>query len=512
MSQSNYENCEQFEKEFAEYFGSNHAVMVNSGSTANLLMIALLKWRHNLTRFEGANIIVPVIGWSTTYFPLTHNGFRVNFVDVDPETYNIDVNKIEQAINPSTVAIMPVNLVGNPANYTEIKAICAKHKLLLLEDNCEALGAKWDDRHTGTLGFAGSHSFFFSHHMQTMEGGMICTPNEGDVHWLKSLRAHGWCRDLPDDFELYTKTGDFFKDSFTFVAPGYNVRPLEMSGAIGSVQLKKWPKLLQGRLENLKYFRELFDDVPWLRLQQDKHGESSWFAFGCVLQESLLGRRDEVTKAFDEHGIEYRPIASGKISIRLALFYACCLCLIALMVLIKFNTFTIIIALGSMPLAFTYPLMKRYTYWPQLFLGITFNYGLILGWTSINQEINLTAIILYFGAIFWTLGYDTIYGYQDIQDDEIIGLKSTSIKFKNNAKKFLVTCYTIFFVSLIIVGVYMGFKNFYYLALILPLIHLIFFQIKKFKSSDSEICLKIFKSNNFFGLIVFATIIFGKIV
>jgi len=137
---------------------------------------------------------------------------------------------------------------------------------------------------------------------------------------------------------------------------------------------------------------------------------------------------------------------------------------------------------------------------------------LILGWTSINQEINLTAIILYFGAIFWTLGYDTIYGYQDIQDDEIIGLKSTSIKFKNNAKKFLVTCYTIFFVSLIIVGVYMGFKNFYYLALILPLIHLIFFQIKKFKSSDSEICLKIFKSNNFFGLIVFATIVIGKIV
>lgn len=304
-------HVEKFEKEFAEYFGSKYAVMVNSGSTANLLMIALLKWRHNLTRFEGANIIVPAIGWSTTYFPLTHNGFRVNFVDIDPETFNIDINKIEQAINPSTVAIMPVNLVGNPANYTEIKAICAKHKLLLLEDNCEALGAKWDDRHTGTLGFAGSHSFFFSHHMQTMEGGMICTPNEGDVHWLKSLRSHGWCRDLPDDFELYTKTGDFFQDSFTFVTPGYNVRPLEMSGAIGSVQLKKWPKLLQGRLDNLKYFRELFDDVPWLRLQQDKHGESSWFAFGCVLQESLLGRRDEVIKAFDEHGIEYRPIASG---------------------------------------------------------------------------------------------------------------------------------------------------------------------------------------------------------
>ena len=301
----------QFEKEFAEYFGSKYAVMVNSGSTANLLMVALLKWRHNLTRFEGANIIVPAVGWSTTYFPLTQNGFRVNFVDVDPETYNIDVNKIEEAINPSTVAIMPVNLCGNPCNFTEIKRICAKHKLLLLEDNCESMGGKWDNRSLGTLGFDGSHSFFFSHHLQTMEGGMICTPNEGDYHWLKSLRAHGWCRELPDEFELYNKTGSFFKDSFTFVTPGYSVRPLEMSGAIGSVQLKKWPQLLEVRLENMKYFKELFEDVPWLRMQEEKHGDSTWFSFGCVLQGALKGRRDEVIQAFEQGGIEARPLASG---------------------------------------------------------------------------------------------------------------------------------------------------------------------------------------------------------
>jgi len=305
------EKVAQFEKEFAEYFGSKYAVMVNSGSTANLLMVALLKWRHNLTRFEGANIIVPAVGWSTTYFPLTQNGFRINFVDVDPETYNIDVNKIEQAINPSTVAIMPVNLCGNPSNFTEIKRICAEHQLLLLEDNCESMGGKWDNRSLGTLGFAGSHSFFFSHHLQTMEGGMICTPNEGDYHYLKSLRAHGWCRELPDDSEIYTKTGSFFKDSFTFVTPGYSVRPLEMSGAIGSVQLKKWPKLLQGRMDNVKYFKELFEDVPWLRMQEEKHGDSTWFSFGCVLQGALKGRRNEVIKAFEEGGIEARPLASG---------------------------------------------------------------------------------------------------------------------------------------------------------------------------------------------------------
>jgi len=305
------EKVAQFEKEFAEYFGSKYAVMVNSGSTANLLMVALLKWRHNLARFEGANIIVPAVGWSTTYFPLTQNGFRINFVDVDPETYNIDVNKIEQAINPSTVAIMPVNLCGNPSNFTEIKRICAEHQLLLLEDNCESMGGKWNNRSLGTLGFAGSHSFFFSHHLQTMEGGMICTPNEGDYHYLKSLRAHGWCRELPDDSEIYTKTGSFFKDSFTFVTPGYSVRPLEMSGAIGSEQLKKWPKLLQGRMDNVKYFKELFEDVPWLRMQEEKHGDSTWFSFGCVLQGALKGRRNEVIKAFEEGGIEARPLASG---------------------------------------------------------------------------------------------------------------------------------------------------------------------------------------------------------
>ena len=305
------EKVAKFEQEFSEYFGAKYSVMVNSGSTANLLMVALLKWRHNLNRFEGANIIVPAVGWSTTYFPLAQNGFRINFVDVDPDTFNIDVNKIEQAINKSTVAIMPVNLCGNPCNFTEIKRICAENKLLLLEDNCESMGGKWDGRSLGTLGFAGSHSFFFSHHLQTMEGGMICTPNEGDYHYLKSLRAHGWCRELPDESEIYTKTGSFFKDSFTFVTPGYSVRPLEMSGAIGSVQLKKWPTLLSKRIDNMNYFKELFQDVPWMRMQEEKHGDSTWFSFGCVLQGALKGKRDEVIQAFEQGGVEARPLASG---------------------------------------------------------------------------------------------------------------------------------------------------------------------------------------------------------
>ena len=164
-----------------------------------------------------------------------------------------------------------------------------------------------------------------------------------------------------------------------------------------------------------------------------------------------------------------------------------------------------------MPLAFSYPLMKRFTYWPQLFLGITFNYGLILAWLSIHESISILPIIFYFGAIFWTLGYDTIYGYQDIKDDEIIGVKSTSIKFKNNPKKFLFTCYIITIISLILVGLIMKFKLFYFLFLIFPTIHLIYFQVYKLIGKNSDIFLKKFKSNNFLGFLIFVNILIGKL-
>ena len=204
-----------------------------------------------------------------------------------------------------------------------------------------------------------------------------------------------------------------------------------------------------------------------------------------------------------------RPIASGRISIMLAFFYASFLCLLALVVLLQFNKLTIYFALASMPLAFTYPYMKRLTYWPQLFLGITFNYGLLLGWISVQENLTLEPIIFYVGAIFWTLGYDTIYGYQDIKDDEIIGVKSTSIKFKNNPKKFLSLCYVITLISIIIIGMSMNFNNFYFLFLILTAMHL-FFQIKKLNIKDDNSCLKIFKSNNMLGLIIFINLLIGK--
>ena len=227
---------------------------------------------------------------------------------------------------------------------------------------------------------------------------------------------------------------------------------------------------------------------------------------GCIVN-------DIVDKDFDSkvERTKGRPIASGKISVRLGIVYSAILCLIALIVLLQFNTLTIILAMCSMPLAFAYPFMKRITYWPQLFLGITFNYGIVLGWTSVNESLNFAIILLYIGAIFWTLGYDTIYRFQDIKDDEIIGVKSTSIKFKYNAKLFLSFCYSIFILCLLIVGNYMNLNYLFFVFLIFPILHLIFVQINKFDKLDGNICLKIFKSNNLFGFIVFLNLLLGKI-
>ena len=226
---------------------------------------------------------------------------------------------------------------------------------------------------------------------------------------------------------------------------------------------------------------------------------------GCIVNDIMDEKFDKKVER-----TKNRPIASGKVSKELGLIYTLILCLLAFLILINFNWFTIILALGSMPLAFSYPLMKRYTYWPQLFLGITFNYGLILGWVSMKNSLDIVPIIFYIGAIFWTLGYDTIYGFQDIKDDEIIGIKSTSIKFKKTPITFLTICYSIFIFLTLLVGILMKFHNLFYIILILPFLHLFAYQVRSININDSSNCLKIFKSNNFFGLLILLTILIGK--
>ena len=277
------------------------------------------------------------------------------------------------------------------------------------------------------------------------------------------------------------------------------------------------------RLKKPIGFMLLFWPCIWgLTLVYDFNSSlNNYFFFGSLfLAGSILMRsagcivNDIVDKNFDKkvERTKNRPIASGKVSVKLALIYSIVLCVLAFLVLINFNKFTIYMALLSMPLAFTYPLMKRITYWPQLFLGITFNYGLVLAWISISNEVSLVALVFYFGAIFWTLGYDTIYGFQDIKDDEIIGVKSTSIKFKNDPKKFLLLCYLVFVISLIFVGINMNFKLFYFIFLIIPTTQLFIFQIKKLNISNTSDCLTKFKSNNLLGLIVLINIFVGKLI
>jgi 4-hydroxybenzoate polyprenyltransferase len=237
------------------------------------------------------------------------------------------------------------------------------------------------------------------------------------------------------------------------------------------------------------------------------------FFLGSVLMRSAGCIVNDISdKDFDKKvsRTKNRPIATGKISTKLALIYATTLCFFSFLILINFNFLTIVLAIASMPLAFGYPLMKRFTYWPQLFLGFTFNYGLILGWTSIVNQINLVPILFYFGAVFWTLGYDTIYGFQDIKDDEIIGVKSTSIKFKKKSNSFLIMCYSIFILSTLMVGILMHFSIIFFIFLLIPFIHLIFYQIIKLDINNPNNCLKIFKSNNFFGSLILINILIGK--
>ncbi len=300
----------EFEFQFAEYFNSKYALMVNSGSTANLLMIAslVLSNDHNLNR--GDEVIVPSVSWSTTYYPLSQYGLKLKFVDVDLETLNIDTNQLENAISHKTKAIMAVNLLGNPCNFAKIQELCSKYNLLLIEDNCESLGAKYNNAYTGTLGNMGSFSFFFSHHMQTMEGGMILTDDQSLLQIATSLRAHGWIRDLPANNLILNKSGNDFEDSFKFVLPGYGVRPLEMSGAIGIEQLKKIDNFISQRKANAELYKKLFLNEDNVIVQKEVH-ESSWFGFSIILINKMANQRDRFIKVLDENMIESRPIVAG---------------------------------------------------------------------------------------------------------------------------------------------------------------------------------------------------------
>jgi len=302
----------KFENEFAEHVGAKFAVMTNSGSSANLIALTSIVQNPKYNLNAGDEVIVPAVSWSTTFFPVQQNGLVLKFVDIDKNTLNIDPNLVEQAITEKTKAVFAVNLLGNSCELSVLKRICDDNDLVLIEDNCESFGASHQNKYCATWGAAGTFSFFFSHHLQTMEGGMIVTDDKDLCDYMRSLRAHGWVRDIGDNSSLYTKSGDPFEDSFRFVLPGYCVRPLEMSGAVGQVQLSKANDMLDQRIVNSKIYHHLFDNVDYARTQTPtQNSVHSYFGFSFVLENLLLDRRAEVINLFKEHGIECRPIVAG---------------------------------------------------------------------------------------------------------------------------------------------------------------------------------------------------------
>lgn len=308
---------EQFEKKFAEKFGSRFAVMSNSGSSANLLAAAALVYSGRLK--AGDEVLVTAVSWSTTYFPLSQVGLKIRFVDIDLETLNVDCSQLEKAVTEKTKAVAAVNLLGNPNQYDAIDDFCKRKGLILLEDNCESMGASFEGKMAGTFGIIGSFSTYYSHHLCTMEGGMCVTDDEELYHYMLSIRSHGWTRHLPGNSKIYEKVEDRFYESFNFILPGFNIRPLEIEAAVGIKQLKKLDKFVEQRRKNAAYFLERMKECG-VRVQKEI-GISSWFGFAVILPGNEKGNRKRYTDALENAQIEARPIVAGNITRQKALKY-----------------------------------------------------------------------------------------------------------------------------------------------------------------------------------------------
>jgi len=301
----------EFEQAFARFIGSRYCLMVNSGSSANLLTVAALFYRKDDFLKPGDEVIVPAVSWSTTYFPLYQYGLKLKIVDIDGDTLNYNSKALAEAISDQTRLIVAVNLLGNPNHFNEIKKLIDKRNIILMEDNCEAMGATYEGKYTGTFGVMGTFSTFFSHHITTMEGGLIVTDDEELYHILLTLRSHGWTRNLPEEnLVCGMKNSNEFTEAFRFVLPGYNLRPLEISAAVGLEQLKKLPDFIRIRRKNAVFFRGLFRDNPHFMIQEEI-GQSSWMGFAIVIRPGVPLERESVIKVLQKNGIECRPIVAG---------------------------------------------------------------------------------------------------------------------------------------------------------------------------------------------------------
>ena len=302
----------QFEEAFAAKFGLKHALMVSSGSAANLVGVAALFHKRDRPLHRGDEVIVPSISWATTYYPLQQYGLRLRFIDVDLFTLNIDVSQLERALTPRTRMVVAVSILGNPCALDELRAFCDRHGLYLFEDNCESMGATLDGKPCGSFGHVNTFSSFFSHHISTMEGGVLATDDTELYHLARSMRAHGWTRDLPEDTTIYERRADDFFEAYRFILPGYNARPLELAGAVGVEQLKKLDGMIAIRRDNAALFQSLFEGDERFIIQRELPGaRSSWFSFTVILNPKLDIDRQRVMTALKEAGIGFRIITGG---------------------------------------------------------------------------------------------------------------------------------------------------------------------------------------------------------
>jgi len=305
-----YESVKRFEDNFSKFVNAKYCIMTSSGSAANLIAIAALFYTKKPKLKYGDQVIVPAVSWSTTYFPLQQYGLKLKFVDIDLDTLNYDLVALKSAITDDTKMIMAVNLLGNPNDFDAINDLIEDKNIILMEDNCESMGAEYKGKQTGTFGIMGTHSTFFSHHMATMEGGLIVMEDQELYHILLALRAHGWTRNLPKKNRVSNKSDDWFSESYRFVLPGYNVRPVEMSGAIGIEQLKKLPSFLKQRRKNAALFVELFKGSKDFIIQKDTD-KSSWFGFSLIIKPTSKFNRKQIIEKLLKNNIDCRPIVTG---------------------------------------------------------------------------------------------------------------------------------------------------------------------------------------------------------
>src|SRR3990170_4267600 len=305
-------NVKEFEERFARYFGMKYAVMANSGSSANLIAVAALFYKKENPLKQGDEVIVPCISWATTFHPLQQYGLKLKFVDIDIHTLNIDAAELKKGISKKTRMIVAVSILGNPCQFDEITRLCGENNIILFEDNCESMGARFNGRYTGSFGLVNTFSTFFSHHISTMEGGFVLTNDKEIYNLLKSIRNHGWTRGQDEDSPIFKKRDDDFFEAYRFILPGYNVRPTEIQGAIGKVQLNKLEKFISIRRKNAEHFVGLFKDDERFIIQREI-GESSWFSFTMIINPKSGIDRKKVLQKLKDADIEHRIITGGNI-------------------------------------------------------------------------------------------------------------------------------------------------------------------------------------------------------